>query len=163
MNLIDVLVLVIVVVSTLSSLRTGFLRQALALIGFVVGVYAALGHHETVAKGLSGAISNPSAAGVVAFVLILVAVWIAFALLARATRAALAAFGLAWADHFVGMLVGLAVGLFLSACILLLLVRIEAVGIAQTVQSSFLATLIFRALPHLRRLLPADLPILRSL
>jgi len=163
MNLIDVLVLVIVVVSTLSSLRTGFLREALALIGFVVGIYAALGHHETVARSLSGAISNASLAAVVAFVLILVAVWIASALLATAARAALTAFGLAWADHFMGMVVGLLAGVFVSVCILLLLARIEALGIGQAVQHSFLATVIFRVLPYLRQLLPTNLPILTSL
>jgi membrane protein required for colicin V production len=163
MNWVDVIILVIVALATYSSLRTGFLRQALALIGFVVGIYAALTHRETVANGLLGAIDDPTVSSFVAFLLILIAVWLAFAVLARMARAALNAAGLAWTDHFMGMLVGLLAGLFFTVCLLLLFSRIPLLGISDAVADSILASAIFKVLPHLKQLLPGDLGIFSQL
>jgi membrane protein required for colicin V production len=163
MNWVDVIVLVILAVATYSSLRTGFLRQALALIGFVVGIYAALTHRDTVANTLLRPIQDPSVSTFVAFILILIAVWFAFAVLARMARAALNAAGLVWTDHFMGMLVGLLAGLFFTVGLLLLLVRIPFLGISDAVNDSALASLIFQILPHLRQLFPADLRIFSEL
>jgi membrane protein required for colicin V production len=159
MNWVDVIILVIIALATYSSLRTGFLRQALALIGFVVGIYAALTHRETVANGVLGSIADPTVSNFVAFLIILIAVWLAFAVLARMARAALNAAGLAWTDHFMGMLVGLLAGLFFTVCLLLLLSRIPLLGISDAVTDSVLASAIFRVLPHLKQLLPGDLRI----
>jgi membrane protein required for colicin V production len=159
MNWVDVIVLVIIAFATYSSLRTGFLRQALALIGFVVGIYAALTHRDTVANEVLGAINDPRVSVLVAFLLNLIAVWFAFAVLARMARAALNQAGLAWSDHFMGMLVGLLAGLFFTVSLLMLLVRIPFLGINDAVSDSFLASLIFQVLPHLKQLFPSDLRI----
>ncbi len=159
MNWVDVIIVIIVALSTFSSLRMGFLRQALALIGFVVGIYAALGYHQALAKTFSVSIGNATVATVAAFVLILILVWIAFAVLAAMARGALKAFGLEWTDHFLGMVVGLLAGLFFTVCLLLLVVRIPASGLNDAVGRSVLASYIFQVLPHLRQLLPSDLRI----
>lgn len=159
MNWVDVIILLMVALTTFSSLRTGFLRQALTLIGLVVGGYAALTHHETLAKPLETAVGNSTLAAIVAFVLILIAVWVASATLAAMARRALKASGLAWTDNLLGMLVGLLAGLFFTVCFLLLFIRIPVLGISDTVRQSVLASLIFQVLPHLRRLLPSDLRI----
>ncbi|UCC77426.1 MAG: CvpA family protein [Anaerolineales bacterium] len=159
LNWVDVLILLIVTIGTYSSLRTGLLRQALSLIGFVVAIYAALTHHTTVATVFESAIGSGTAAGIVAFVLILMVVWWAFAVLAAMARKALKAAGLVWTDHFMGAVVGLLAGLFFTVCFLLLFVRVAALGISDAIGESYVASLIFRVLPHLRRLLPADLQI----
>ena len=159
MNWLDVLIVVVVALATSSSLRTGFMRQALALIGLISGVYVALIHHATIANLLTDWIPNPRLANVIAFVLLLIGVWVAFAVLAEVAYGAMKTSGLAWADHLVGMLAGLIAGLFFTVCVLLLFMRVPLAPIREAVQQSLLASLIFQALPHLRQLLPDGLDI----
>jgi uncharacterized membrane protein required for colicin V production len=87
----------------------------------------------------------------------LIAVWVAFAMLAAMARRVLKASGLAWTDNLLGMVVGLLAGSFFTVCFLLLVIRIPFFGISDAVQRSVLASLIFRVLPHLTQLLPRDL------
>jgi membrane protein required for colicin V production len=159
MNWVDIIIVVVVSVATFSSLRTGFLRQALSLIGVVVGFYAALTHHTTVARPFESLTGSAGLANIVAFVLILVGVWWAFGMLAALVRSALKSWGLAWTDNFMGMVTGLLAGLFFSVCFLLLFIRIPITAVQNSVQGSTLAGLIFQILPHLRRLLPSDLSV----
>ncbi|MBC7232780.1 MAG: CvpA family protein [Chloroflexi bacterium] len=163
MNWIDAMIIVIVAVSTFSSLRAGFLRQASALIGFVVGVYAALGYHETVAPSLRAYIGDYTIAKIVAFVLILIAVWVISAFLATLASEFLKAIGLAWADHFLGMLMGLLIGLLVAISLLLLFAHLSIPGISEALRQSTLAPFIFQWLPHLRQLLPSDLHLFKVL
>jgi membrane protein required for colicin V production len=163
MNWIDVVIAVIIAASAFYSLRTGFVRQAFAVIGLVVGVYAALTHREALASKLLPYISNANLADIAAFVLILIGAWIASAVLASLAYGALKALGLAWADHLLGMVVGLLVGLFVATCILLLFVRLPLASLNEAVQESTLAALIFQALPHLQQLLPRGMDFLKSI
>jgi membrane protein required for colicin V production len=159
MNWVDIIIIVVVAVATFSSMRTGFLRQALSLIGVVVGIYAALTHHTTVARPFEAVTGSAALANIVAFVLILIGVWWAFGMLATLVRSALKAWGLAWTDNLMGMVTGLLAGLFFSVCFLLLFVRIPVLAIQSSVRESALSGLIFQILPHLRRLLPSDLRV----
>ena len=159
MNWVDIVIIVVMTLAAFSSLNAGFLRQAFALIGFVVGLYAALTYHEALARALLPTIGNATVATVVGFSLILVMVWVASALLAAIGRGALKALGLAWTDNLLGLLLGLAAGLFFTVCFLLLFSRIPAFGIRDAVLNSLLASYIFRVLPSLRQLLPTDLRI----
>jgi membrane protein required for colicin V production len=163
MNWLDMLIVVIVALAASSSMNTGFVRQALALVGLITGVYVALTHHATAASLLGDLIPNLALASVIAFVLLLIAIWVAFAVLAGFAHRALKASGLAWADHLVGMLAGLLAGLFFSVCMLLLFMRVPVPAIHAAVQQSMLASLIFQMLPHLRQLVPVDLGILNVL
>jgi len=162
MNWVDIAIVVIIALTTFSSLRAGFIRQAFAVIGFVIGIYAALGYHQGLSASLD-AIGNPAVQNAVAFVLILVVVWIAAALVAAMAREVLNAIGLGWADHFVGMMVGLIVGLFIAVCFLLLLARIPVPSLSAAVKESSLASYIFLALPYFKQLLPSNLSIFRTL
>ena len=159
MNWVDVAIVLIVASSAFFSLRIGFLRQALAVVGVVVGIYSSLSHYEALAEKLGPHIGPAALANLVAFVLILISVWVAFAALASMARGALKAFGLAWTDHFFGMLVGLLAGLFFTVCFLLLFVRISAFGVSDAIGQSVVGSLIFRVLPHLEKLLPGDVRI----
>lgn len=163
MNWVDAVIVVIVAISTFSSLRAGFLRQASALIGFVVGVYAALSYHATVAVSLRAYIGDPTVAKVAAFGLIFVAVWVLSTILAGLVSELLKAIGLAWADHFLGMLMGLLIGLLVVTCLLLLFAYIPIPGLSEAIRQSSLATFIFQELPHLKQLLPSDLHIFKML
>ncbi len=155
-NWLDVLILIALALSAFSGLRSGFLRQVLALVGFVVGVYAALGNYASLAGRLGEWIENPGVASIVAFLLLLFAVWITFAFLGAAARQILKTMGLAWTDHLLGMLLGLATGLLVMVVLLLLLTRIPLPAASEIVSRSMLAPWVFRMLPYLRQLLPSD-------
>jgi len=163
MNWLDVLIVVIVALAAFSSMRAGFMRQALAIIGLVAGVYVALTHQATVAQLLQEWIPNPTLGSVVAFILLLIGVWVAFALLAGIAHGAMNTSGLAWVDHAVGMLAGLLAGLFFCVCVLALFSRVPVPVIRDAMGQSLLAPLIFQLLPHLRQLLPSDLGIFNVL
>jgi membrane protein required for colicin V production len=159
MNWVDLVIVIIIALTTFYSLRMGIIRVAMTLIGLVVGVYAALGYYPRVAILLNPTIGNPVLSNAIAFFLILVVVWIAASLLASLVRTALNSLGLGWTDNAIGMLVGFLVGLVIAVGLLLLLVRLPVPSLGQAVQQSSLASYIFLILPYLKQLLPSDLPI----
>lgn len=155
MNWVDVMILVIVAVSTFSSLRAGFLRQASALIGFVVGIYAALSYNIALANSLRSYVGDPTIARIAAFVLILITVWVISALLAGLASEMLKAIGMAWADHFLGMLTGLLIGLLVVISLVSLAAHLAIPGLNEALKRSVLAPSIFQLLPNLKQLLPS--------
>jgi membrane protein required for colicin V production len=159
MNWVDLVIVIIIALTTFSSLRAGLIRQAMTLIGLVVGVYVALGHHQRVATYINPTVGNAALSNAIAFLLILIVVWIAAAFIASLVRAILNSLGLGWTDNALGMLVGFLVGLVIAVAFLLLLTRLPIPSLSQAVQQSSLASYIFLLLPYLRQLLPSDLHI----
>jgi len=152
-------IVIIIALTTFSSLRAGLIRQAMTLIGLVVGIYVALGHHQRVATYINPTVGNAALSNAIAFLLILIVVWIAAAFIASLVRAILNSLGLGWTDNALGMLVGFLVGLVIAVAFLLLLTRLPIPSLSQAVQQSSLASYIFLLLPYLRQLLPSDLHI----
>ena len=163
MNWVDFAIVVVVALTTLSSLRAGVIRQAMALIGLAVGIYGAVGNYQRLAAELAAFIANPTLCSVVAFTLILVVVWVAAAFVATLIRGALNSFGLGWADNLMGMIVGLLMGLLVVVGLLSLMVRLPIPALAEAVQHSTLASYVFMLLPYFQKLLPSDLKILRTI
>ena len=159
MNWVDLVIVIIIALTTFSSLRAGLIRQAMTLIGLVVGIYVALGHHQRVATYINPTVGNAALSNAIAFLLILIVVWIAAAIIASLVRAILNSLGLGWTDNALGMLVGFLVGLVIAVAFLLLLTRLPIPSLSQAVQQSSLASYIFLLLPYLRQLLPSDLHI----
>jgi len=163
MNWVDFVIVIIIALTTFSSLRAGLIRQAMTLIGLVVGVYMALGYHQQLALRLSSIIDNPTLAKAAAFILILIVAWIAAAFLAGLIRSILNSLGLGWTDNAMGMFVGFLVGLVIAVGVVLLLTRLPIASLNQAVLDSSLAYYIFLVLPYLRQLLPSNLRILTTL
>ena len=163
MNWVDFAIVVVVALTTFSSLRAGVIRQAMALIGLAVGIYGAIGNYQRLAAQLATYIANPTLCSLVAFVLILVVVWVAAAFVATLVRAALNAFALGWADNLMGMIVGLLMGLLIAVGLLSLMVRLPVPALTEAVQHSTLASYVFMLLPYFKNLLPSDLKILNTL
>jgi len=163
MNWVDLIVLIIIGLTTFSSLRSGLIRQAMTLIGLVVGVYMALGHYQQVAAYINPTVGSPALSNAVAFLLILIVVWVVAAFAASLVRSILNSLGLGWTDNALGMLVGFLVGLVIAVGFLLLLTRLPIAALNQAVQQSSLAYYIFLILPYLRKLLPSDLHIFQTI
>lgn len=163
MNWVDLVILIIIALTTFSSLRAGLIRQAMTLIGLVVGVYFALGYHQRVAAYINPTVGNATLSNAIAFLLILIVVWIAAAIIASVLRTMLKSLGLGWADNALGMLAGFLVGLVVAVGFCLLLTRLPIPSLNQAVQQSSLAYYIFLILPYLRQLLPSNLRIFHTI
>ena len=69
MNWVDLVIVIIIALTTFSSLRAGLIRQAMTLIGLVVGIYVALGHHQRVATYINPTVGNAALSNAIAFLL----------------------------------------------------------------------------------------------
>ena len=163
MNSVDFVVLLIIALTTFSSMRAGLIRQAMTIIGLLVGVYLALGYYQQVAARINPTVGNAALSNAIAFLLILLVAWIAAAFIASGVRSILNSLGLGWTDNALGMVVGFLVGLVIAVGFLLLLTRLPVASLNRAVQESSLAYYIFLVLPYLRKLLPSDLRIFHSL
>jgi len=163
MNWVDFVIVIIIALTTFSSLRAGIIREVMTLIALVVGVYVALGYYQRLASQISPWIGSPTLSNGIAFLLILIAVWIAAAVLASLVRTMLNWLGLGWTDNALGMLAGFLGGLAIAVGFLLLLARLPFSSLNQAVEQSSLGPYIFLVLPYLQQLLPGDLHIFQTI
>ncbi len=160
-NLVDILIVVIIAYEALSGLDRGFLRQTATLVGMLLGIAAALLGYSPLAALLSPLVSNPSWASILAFLLIALAVWLGFVGFSRQADEGLKQTGWEWVNRLAGVAIGALIGLFLSAGLLLVLVRIPTLLPREVIEQSRLAILILQIFPDLGRMLPGDFPLLR--
>jgi membrane protein required for colicin V production len=114
MTMLDIAVLAVITLSVLFAFIRGVVREIVALAAWVVGFVAALRYSEAVSELFSGISIAPAARHVLAFVLILVLVLIAGALVAWMMKSAVHAIGLGFIDRLLGALFGLARGAMLA-------------------------------------------------
>lgn len=114
----DWFLIVVVALSTLAAFFRGFIKVLFSLGGLVLGVLAASWYYGLLAVRLTLLPTLP-ARQVTAFVLILVAVMVAFTVLAGLLRKAASAVGLGFFDRLLGALFGFARGVLLGvACMM---------------------------------------------
>lgn len=119
MNVIDIVLLVILVVFILLGFRKGLLKEVVSIIGLVVAFWAAM-RFTKAAAGLVPKHSLP-AREAVAFLVILVGVFLLFQLMGFLLRKLIRASPLAILDRLGGVALGLLKGgLLLSLCLLVL-------------------------------------------
>jgi len=120
MTLFDYAVLIIVGISVLLSVLRGFVREVLALTGWVAAFAAAAAFSGTVAMWLLGGIENPSLRTLTAFLIVFFLTLIAAASLAMAVSALIRNAGFRAEDRVLGACFGLARGLLIVMVLVLL-------------------------------------------
>jgi len=113
LNAADWAILTVIGLSMLLSLLRGFVREALSLVGWVLGFLVAMVFSDRLAYLLAGSIENPTGRYIVAFALLFVLTLVAVALLARLLRSFVEFAGLGGVDRVLGMAFGFARGVFL--------------------------------------------------
>ena len=111
MNGFDFALIAIVALSTLFAFARGIVRELIALATWVAALIAAFGYAGTVANWFSGLDMSAAAKHVLAFALILIAVLIAGALVARMLSGVVKAIGLGFVDRLLGAVFGVARGI----------------------------------------------------
>ena len=111
MNVFDIAIIAVVVLSALFAFVRGIVREMIALATWVIGFIAAINYAGTVAGLFDWLHVAPVAKQALAFGLILILVMIAGAILARSLAGVIRAIGLGFMDRLLGAIFGVARGL----------------------------------------------------
>lgn len=120
MTVFDYAVLAIVGLSILLSMMRGFLREVLALAGWVAAFFVARTYTLELAPLLPEAIPNESLRLLAAFVILFLATLLVASLLAIALSEVFKKVGLGWLDRWLGAVFGLARGVVIVGVLVLL-------------------------------------------
>lgn len=121
MNAFDIIVIVILAYSLIRGLFRGMVKEAASIIGTLGGFFAAYSNYDTLARYLSGVISNPSYRNILAFLIIFCLVLILVNLLAIIIQYLLKIAFLGWLDRFGGVAFGMIKGLLIAAVLFVVL------------------------------------------
>lgn len=113
MPLADIVILVVVAFSMWKGFTRGLVREALALIGWLVGLVVAINGYEEVARMLAPLIHTPSLQKAVAFLLLCLSMVLLSYVIALVLQQLLKALALNLADKMMGAGFGLARGLLI--------------------------------------------------
>ena len=111
MNGFDIAVLALIALSALFAFARGIIREVIALAAWIVGLIAAIAYAGSVAAMFGWLDIAPVAKQAIAFGLILLAVLIIGALVARSLAGLIRAIGLGFMDRILGLIFGVARGI----------------------------------------------------
>lgn len=120
MNWADWTIIAILAISSLISLKRGFIKEALSLVVWVAAVVLAVLFHESLAVLLVNAIDTPSLRELTAFVILFVLSLIVGGLLNYLISELVKITGLTGTDRLLGVIFGFARGLIVVMAILIL-------------------------------------------
>lgn len=156
MVVLDWVIIGIVLVSTLISLVRGFIKEVLSLITWVAAFALALGFSQPASALVPKAVDIPSARVALAFLALFVVVLIIGGIVNWAVSTAVNKTGLSGTDRSVGMVFGLARGVFIIA-ILILLAHLTAMPKETWWQSSVLIPQFQVVSDWILAMIPADI------
>jgi membrane protein required for colicin V production len=159
MNWLDIVILVVLAVATLSGLIIGLVSAALSLAGIIVGIMLAGRYYLAFSQHL-GFISSENVAQIVAFAIILFGVMLIAIVLALVLRWAFSLINLGWLDRIGGAVFGLVAGTLLCGAVLAMWAKFMGAG--ATVTGSALASFLLEHFPIVLGLLPAEFDTVRS-
>lgn len=121
MNILDIILLICFIPAIIQGLRKGFIAQALSIVSLIVGIWASARFTEIVIGWISEYITaSEQILKVVAFALILVAVFIILGLIGKVLESIIKFAMLGWVNRLLGVVfallkTGLIVGLAIIA------------------------------------------------
>ncbi len=152
MHWLDIVIIVVVAITTLIGLKIGLIKAVLSLAGLIVGVILAGRYYVPLAEQLAF-IPQATLAKIVAFAIILIAVMIIAGVLARLLKWAASVMMLGWVNRLGGAVFGLVLGALLWGAFLTLWVQVFGAG--ETITNSSLANLLL-SFPSPLSLLPGE-------
>ncbi|TFG44823.1 MAG: CvpA family protein [Dehalococcoidia bacterium] len=153
MNWLDIAILVVLAFLAFRGLTQGLIKSLAGLLGLIVGVMLAGRLHESLAGSIFSFISNPDIANIVAFVAIMLAVWLVFTIIANLLTKLASIVFLGWINRLGGAVFGLLMGTFLVGGALVAWAKFFG---ADFLAESFMATLLLDKFPIILALLPSQ-------
>ncbi len=159
MNWLDIVVLIILAISTVVGLKAGIIKTVLSVVGVVVGIILA-GRYYVALAGSLAFIPQPNLAEIVAFAIILIAVTLVATVIAWLLKWAVSAVMLGWVNRLGGAIFGLVMGAIF--CGALLTIWVKFAGSSGPVRDSALAKMLVDSFPIVLALLPGEFDSVRS-
>jgi membrane protein required for colicin V production len=153
-NWIDIVLAVVLLLSTLGGLRKGFSREIIGLAAALIGLLLAFQFHRMAGQPLKPYISQEGLSSVAGFLIIFFAVLILGAILSSIVRRILKTVGLSGIDRLVGGLYGLLRGSLISIAII---VALSTFTSSKAVVQSRMAPYLVEASGMLARIVPRGL------
>jgi membrane protein required for colicin V production len=123
MNLADLLIIVVLVVSVVSAFVKGFFVEVFSLAGVILGLFIAAANYGALAPWILRIIQNRQAANLIAFLLIALLVMLLAGIAGRLCRGLFRQVGLGIVDRLLGAVFG-----FVKGCIVVTLVLMGVVA-----------------------------------
>jgi len=158
MNWLDIVLILIFAVFAFLGFKRGLIRAVLILVGLILGVFLAGRFYLAFSGWLP--IANVTAARVLAFILIFVAVVAVACVVAFLLRKTISAIMLGWADRLLGAVFGLVAGAVICGALLALFAHF--LDIEGTVSQSWIASILLDRVPLLLALLPEEFDAVRG-
>ncbi len=156
MNMLDLAIVAIVLVSLLVGLVRGFVREVLSLAAWIVALWAAYGYARLGGTYLVDYIDQPPVRVVAAFAIIFVVVLIVASFLGYLLCRLFSVGGLDGLDRSLGMLFGIGRGVLVVAILILVAIFMDMTP-QPWWQKSLLASYFDPVVELLRSLMPPDL------
>ncbi len=119
MNLADLLIVIVLVVSVVSAFVKGFFVEVFSLAGIVLGLFIAAANYGGFSLWVVRVVHNREAANLIAFLLIALAVMVVAAIVGRLLRGLFRGVGLGIVDRLLGAVVGLVEGCVVVTLVLM--------------------------------------------
>ena len=156
MNWLDIVIVLVIAFFAISAFRAGLIREVVTLVSVAVGVVVAGLFYDDLARDVLVFINDHDARQVVAFLILLGAVYLAGQLIAGMLKRAASLLLLGMADHAGGALFGLIKGLIVVEVLLILLVTYPQLGLQTAIDGSAIASVFLDAAPLLLLVLPDE-------
>ncbi len=144
MNWLDIVIILVIAFFVVSAFQSGLIREVVTLVSVVVGVIVAGLFYDNLARDVLSFIEDDDVAGVVAFLVLLGAVYLAGQLIAIMLKQTASILFLGWADHIGGGLFGLLKGLVVVEVLIIAFVTFD-VGLRDSIDGSALASVFLDA------------------
>jgi len=159
MNWLDIVIIVLLAITTLIGLRIGIIKAVLSLAGVIIGVILAGRFYVALSEQLTF-IPQENLAKIAAFAIILVIVMLVAGILASVLKWLASIVMLGWVNRLGGAVFGLVLGAIF--CSTLLAIWAKFLGAEGPIAESGLATLLLDRFPIVLALLPEEFDAVRS-
>ena len=153
MNWLDVLIIAIALIGAFVGLWKGLIHIVASLVGLIVGIILAGHFYDNLAPHLTF-IPNETLAKVVAFLIILIGVMVAAAIIAHLLKVAISAIMLGWVNRIGGAILGVVLALLM--CSAVLAIWANFIGTDGAISESLIARVLLDYFPLVLALLPEE-------
>lgn len=155
MAILDWIILIILIVSTLAAASSGIVVEVFSLGGLILGLVLACWHYQSLVPWLTGWHVSLEVAKVIAFLIIAIGVMIVGSILGRILRWSVRMVGLGWLDHMAGAVFGLIKGAVLV--VVLIVALLAFLPQTSLVRKSYFAPAFLSAAHGVAGVSPAEL------
>jgi len=162
MNWLDIIIIVMLAVTTLMGLSRGLIGTVIPLVGIILGIVVAGHCYGSMAEWLSTWLESTSQAEIVGYLIIFALVVTAMLVVARMVSKLLDIMLMGWVDSVGGAAFGLIVGGVVAGALLTIIAKFFPSHVEGTFQDSALASFLLDKFPMVLYILPPQFDSVRE-